>query len=172
MVAMVDSLNADTTAQPSEMMSLLAAEIASSATPEEVREALSRVCGVSAAESARLVNVPVGRLSTELYPAGTFPEGEVYDRARHDEWMMKGLISSFDKAAATVGRDVAGFLEVVFCSGDAATADLNAAVQVGAKRRVAQQLTAVHVGYFCRDGIEHLTTWGPQWAEHPFPAED
>lgn len=168
----MDQTDTYSNGRAAEVMSRLAAEIAVAENLAEVRQAVARVCGVSPAEATRLTGVPVGRLSTEIFPEGTFPEGEVYDRARHDEWMMMGLIPTFDKAAATVGRDAAGFLQVVFCSGDPATAALNAAVQLGAKKRVAQMLTAVHVGYFCRDGIEHLTTWGPQWAEHPFPAED
>ncbi|GAB3700000.1 hypothetical protein [Corynebacterium nasicanis] len=146
----------------------IAADIAGADTVEDVRAALIRECALSDAEAQRLVGVQADHLSTELFPAGVLPTGEVYDQQRYENWLTRELRTTFGAAVEKVEEDVAGFLRVVFGRGDEPSAEFNAAIFLGAKKRVAQEVSSVAVGYFCRDGIAHLKKYGAQWREHPF----
>lgn len=146
----------------------IAEEIARATTVDDVVAALIRECDLSAAEAHRLVGVQADHLSTELLPAGELPTGEVYDQQRYENWLTRELRTTFDSALEKVEEDVAGFLKVVFGRGDEPTAEFNAAIFLGSKKRVAQDISSVSVAYFCRDGIAHLKEYGAAWAKHPF----
>ena len=146
----------------------IAEDIARAATVDDVIAALIRECDLSRAEAHRLVGVQADHLSTELFPAGELPTGEVYDQQRYENWLTRELRTTFASAMEKVEEDVAGFLKVVCGRGDEPSAEFNAAIFLGAKKRVAQDISSVAVGYFCRDGIEHLRAYGADWRNHPF----
>lgn len=151
-----------------ETLDQIADDIATATTVNDVISALIRECGLSTAEAARLVGIQVDQLSSALFPAGFFPVGEVYDEERYQEWLIRELINTFGGGIDKLGKDVAGFLRVVFGQGDEPTAEFNAAIFLGAKKRVAQAISSVPVGFFCSDGIAHLKAHGAQWQNHPF----
>ncbi|MDO5669885.1 MAG: hypothetical protein Q4G50_07760 [Corynebacterium sp.] len=146
----------------------IAEDIARAGTVDDVIAALIRECDLSPAEAHRLVGVQADHLSTELFPAGALPTGEVYDQQRYENWLTRELRTTFAAAVEKVSEDVAGFLKVVFGRGDEPTAEFNAAIFLGAKKRVAQDVSSVPVGYFCRDGLAHLSQYGAQWHSQSF----
>lgn len=160
--------NTESTASSAGTLNSLAEEIARATTVTDVIDSFVRLCDLSTAEATRLVDVEADHLSTELFPAGSFPTGEVYDEDRYNEWVVRELRTTFEEAVEKLEEDVAGFLRVVFGRGDEATAEFNAAIFLGTKKRVGEAVSSVSIGYFCRDGIEHLKAYGAQWAEHPF----
>lgn len=145
----------------------IASGIAASTTVDDVIAVLVD-CGLSPAEARRLVAVQADQLSSELLPAGLLPTGQVYDQARYENWLTRELRTTFPAAMEKVDEDVEGFLRVVFGHGDEATAEFNAAIFLGAKKRVAGDISSLPVGYFCRDGITHIREHGVDWAQHPF----
>ena len=146
----------------------IADDIAAATTVTDVLSSLIRECDLSTAEASRVVRLQADQLSSALFPAGFFPVGEVYDEDRYQEWLVRGLIDTFSGGIDKLEEDVAGFLRVVFGQGDEPTAEFNAAIFLGAKKRVAQAISSVPVGLFCRDGIAHLREHGAQWQNHPF----
>ena len=146
----------------------IAEDIARAGTVEDVVAAVMDECDVSAAEAHRLVGVQADRLSTEIFSVGVLPTDEVYDPKRYEEWLTRELRTTFAAALEKVEEDVAGFLKVVFCNGDEPSAEFNAAIYLGSKKRVAQAISSVPVGYFCRDGLAHLREHGADWARHPY----
>ncbi len=158
----------DTPLPSRDTLDQIADDLAAATTVTEVISALVRECGLSTAEATRLVGIQADQLSSALFPAGFFPVGEVYDEGRHDEWLVRELINTFNEGIDKLGEDVAGFLRVVFGQGDEPTAEFNAAIFLGAKKRVARSISSLPVGLFCRDGIAHLRTHGAQWQDHPF----
>lgn len=158
----------ETSSTSRETLDQIADDIAATTTVTDVIAALIRECGLSAAEATRLVGIQADQLSSALFPAGFFPVGEVYDEDRYQEWLVRELINTFSGGVDKLGEDVAGFLRVVFGRGDEPTAEFNAAIFLGAKKRVAQDISSLPVGFFCRDGIAHLKEHGARWRNHPF----